>query len=53
MNWDENLDFARGEHLRLNIVVTNLIRRLYAAKLAILPGPKRLFLKDRLRPREW
>jgi hypothetical protein len=37
--------------LRLNIVVTNLIRRRHAAKLAILPGPKRLFLKDRLRPR--
>ncbi|WOJ91169.1 hypothetical protein RZS28_07825 [Methylocapsa polymorpha] len=40
MSGDENLDFTRGERLRLIIIVTNLIRRLHAAKLAFLLDSK-------------
>lgn len=44
MSEDENPTFADGERLGLIIVVTKLIRGLYAAKLVFLQDPQRSFL---------
>jgi hypothetical protein len=41
---DDNLDFARGDRLWLIVVVTNLIRRLHAAKPAFLLDPLSAYL---------